>query len=360
MARVRCPCGQDYEIPDDQLGERLRCRECGQMFTAAQTEPDGDHEQQETEVEASQGEPAEPPTQAVAEPEDQPSPPSSAGTVRLGDLAVERAFVSQEHIDLCVQIQSILRQQGVADKRIGEILIDKGLLKPEQVQMLLDEQAARAKADARPTQDAEAQDSPAEKPKPPPKGAARARPARLRALQILGLLAILAGGAGLVLGLWPRGGPERVLATYLESCREGTQQPKAGLAIEDPGLTLRDYTIQETGEPSVLDFGPELERFQERGEAGAWDDVAETVEMPLDKRQLLRQVLPALDGAPAPHRAQRLTITLTPVRCRLFARPDDGRFFQRGTYRVTMARLQCPTWDSGWRVATIEPAETRP
>lgn len=366
MARVRCPCGQDYEIPEEQLGERLRCRECGEIFTATRAQPEAAGEDQQ-EAEPPQETPPEPSREAAAEPEQAPAPPSRPRGPRLGDLAVERALVSQEHINLCVKIQQILREQGVADKRIGEILVDKGLLKAEQLEMLLEEQAARMKAEAaaqpRPPQPPQPRPTETPQPKAPsppqrePQGHGRPRRTAVRAFQVLALVAILAGVVGLVLGLWPRGGPQRVLAEYLESCREDARQPKAGLAVGDPGMTIRDYAIGEVGEPTALDFGPELRLFQGRDEAGLWQDVAETVEMTLDKRQLLRLLLPALSKAPAPHRIKGLTVTLTPIRCKLFVRPAGEPFFRRGTFRITMARLESPTWDSGWRFATWEPVE---
>ena len=362
MARARCPCGREYNVSDSQLGQRLRCSVCGATFVAAAIESevaDVIHAElshaTEDELANAFFEDDEKPAERA------PRRPDAPKTPRLGELAVERALVSQEHIDLCVKVQEALREQGVTDKCIGEILVEKGLLKPQQVEMLLGEQVGEVREQAPP--------SPAVIPHPPPPAPVeRPEPERPRpepAEGVVGLyvrrVALAAAVALLVvlaITFWPGPKVQRTLATYLESCREGAIQPKTHLAITNPGFVIRDFRIDEVLEPTAHDFSSEIKVFNSRHDKGTWKSLLEAVEMPVGKRQTLELILPGIPEALAPGNAESLTVTLQPVACHLFLKARNARFFKEGQYRVTMARIRSPRWDSGWRFAAYAPAES--
>ena len=107
MARVKCTCGRVYDLPAEHVGARVTCKACGRSFVATVAEsPD------------------------VAEREQRPPAPA---TPRLGQLAIERALVSQEHVELCARVQEQLVRQGKSKKRLGEIMVEKGFMSVAEV-----------------------------------------------------------------------------------------------------------------------------------------------------------------------------------------------------------------------------------
>ncbi len=357
MAKVRCPCGRSHEIPASQLGQQLTCSACGRIFVAEAAAADPADALQAELAHATADELAgaffeeEADADAPAEPAGRPEAPR---TPRLGELAVERALVSQEHIDLCVEVQQALHVRGVTDKRIGEILVEKGLLKPEQVEMLLSQQAGEIREEAPPA--ADIVPHPPEPPKPEPPAPKRRASAVGTHVRRLALAVVAAAVVVLAIKLWPSSRGQRALTAYLDSCREGQVQPKGHLAVTHPGFVVRDYRIEGCLEPSDYDLAPELQVFNTSRDQGTWSDLLEAIEMPIGKRKAIELVLPCLPEALSPRKAGTLSITLQPIACRLFLKPRNGRFFSEARYHVTMARARSPHWDSGWRFAGYEPA----
>lgn len=327
MPRVKCTCGRVYDLPAEQAGARVTCKACGRSFVATVAEsPD------------------------AAEREQRPPAPV---TPRLGQLAIERALVSEEHVELCARIQEELVRQGKSQKRLGEILVEKGLLKPHQLDELLRLQASEATEKPKPAPASPAPE-PGKKAEPEPKEGTPARPAAKssRAPMLAVALLVVAGAVAFV--LWPRGGAQRVLATYLDSCREGGR-PEAALAIGEPGLVVRRYTIEEVGKRAVHDFSA-----QARGLAGdqpKWSDLVAAPALSDEQRQTLQLTLPILRKGPAPQKTEGLIVTLQPIVCQLLVKPPRAGLFRQGRYRMTMARCQIGSWDSGWKLASSEPAK---
>ena len=148
MGKAKCRCGRQYDVPDDDGVMAIACPACQRAFVVAATrlagalggEADGvpgmEHELA--------GSPAEEDGLMERRQEEVARPHEPAGgragkLRRLGDLVVDRALVSREHVELCARIQELLRQQGGSHKRIGEILVEKGLLTAEQLETLLEE-----------------------------------------------------------------------------------------------------------------------------------------------------------------------------------------------------------------------------
>lgn len=66
------------------------------------------------------------------------------GAPRLGDLVVDLALASREHVELCARSQQRMMAQRGRRWPLGELLVQKGLLKPEQLDALLEQQRALA------------------------------------------------------------------------------------------------------------------------------------------------------------------------------------------------------------------------
>jgi serine/threonine-protein kinase len=63
----------------------------------------------------------------------------SAGN-RFGEIAVREGFATRAQVRECLEIQTKLRSYGVEPKKIGEILVEKGYLKPADTLAILDVQ----------------------------------------------------------------------------------------------------------------------------------------------------------------------------------------------------------------------------
>ncbi len=62
---------------------------------------------------------------------------ASAGN-RFGEIAVREGIASRQAVQECLDIQGKLRSFGVEPKRLGEIMLEKGYLRPEDVRAILD------------------------------------------------------------------------------------------------------------------------------------------------------------------------------------------------------------------------------
>ncbi len=63
----------------------------------------------------------------------------SAGN-RFGEIAVREGFATRAQVRECLEIQAKLRSYGVEPKKIGEILVEKGYIKPADTLAILDVQ----------------------------------------------------------------------------------------------------------------------------------------------------------------------------------------------------------------------------
>jgi len=355
MAKVQCPCGREYEVPQSQLGSRVKCSACHTTFIAGAVE-DSVAEAIRAELTAAgrnQAPEAAGPGEAVEPAVQGPS----TKKLRLGELAVERAFVSQEHLDFCLTVQKALREAGETDKRIGEILVEKGLLRAEQIDLLLTEQAGDEAQQPPPESAPPASPPPRlpERPKPEPRDT-QATPRSLRdRLAPVVLTALVALLVYLIIRLWPAPAPQRALTAYLDSCHEGAIQPDVSLALTDLGLSVREFRVEELLRRIHHDYSPELKVFASRRDNGTWQDLLEAVEMPVGKAQTLKLVAGSLPEALTPRKTESLTITVQPIHCSLFCKRKGARFFTRGSYRFLVLRIDSAKWDSGWRVASCEP-----
>jgi hypothetical protein len=227
--------------------------------------------------------------------------------------------------------------------------------------MLLSEQSGEVREKAPPAPDIVPRPPKTPRPERPPepgkaKATGKARGVGVYAKWAVPLVLVVVLVA-LVVHFWPGQRVQRDLAAYLESCREGSVQPKSHLAIADPELVVRQFRIEGLLEPTVHDFAPDIRVFNSRHDKGTWQELATEVEMPIGRRRTLDLVLPVLPEALTPANAGSLTITLQPVACYLFLKEPGARFFKEGRYRVIMVRVRTAKWDSGWKFATYAPAD---
>ena len=111
MAKVRCPCGRQYNVADDLLGKLVKCAACGKSFKAQAARPA--------------------PAPAAPKPPRRKTP--GVRKLRVGDLAVQRGLISREHLDACLEYQMACADvAGTDDRRLGQVLLAGGLLTAEQ------------------------------------------------------------------------------------------------------------------------------------------------------------------------------------------------------------------------------------
>ena len=328
--KVQCTCGHEFRVPGDEVGVPVECPACGAEIVA----------------------------RALAE---DSAEASRASRQLLGELAVELGLVSQEHLDLCVEYQRALRSaSSQPQKRIGEILVEKGLLKPQQVERLLGEQRGET-VRKRPTPvplSARAPEPPsterlAEAPEPPKKKAARRRSRRPLAYALA--LLVLGGLAALAVLYWPMGGARATLVAYLGSCREGHEKPDAMLGAPGPGLVVRSYRVEKVAEPTTWDYSSELRLFQGQKRT-EWRDMLDIVgvNMPPPKREALAAAVVLFPAEFKPRGLLSLTITLQPITCGMQYRRTTDKLFRSGTLRFPMVRVDAPGWSCPWRVGGFQ------
>jgi len=352
MVKVFCPCGREYQVPEAQLGSQVKCAACSRTFVAqaAGSEP-------EVVSAADLLSPVEGGDDLDVVPSVAPAPePEELKKPRLGDLAVERALVSKEHIEMCAKVQAALRKAGESEKRIGEILVEKGLIKPEQLEELLSEQYGEDSEEApKPIPPPPRAEAPSKPSKPPEAEAPKASPAS-HGLRLLVLLCI-AIAVFAAWRLWPAPTPQRTLAAYLQSCSERSAVPKKELAIRHLGITVREFRIDELLEPVHHDYTAELKLFASRKDQGGWKEMLKSVEMPIGKRQALRLVAASIPEAITPQDAGTLQICIYPVHCAMLFRPKGARLFKERKCRFLVVRSKTAKWSSGWKVAAYVPTE---
>ena len=385
MARVRCSCGRSYTIPDQHIGRRVKCAACKRTFVAAAL-PDAA------------------PARAAPSPKRAPSPaapspkpaapragerPVHSASRRIGEMAVERGFITHEQLDACIEYQEGVHKLPPLDNlRLGRLLLTRRLLTKPQIRRLLEEQtlgtaeavgaaeaaeaiAARKKSygqavTAEQREAVRKQVEAAERRHVEKRQAVRAEaallePSRLRPIHIL-LGVVVVVGAILVVTLWPAPAAERTLAAYLRSSDEAAVAPDATLALADLGLAVRDFSDLKMLPATEYSYAEELEAYSQKEEGGPpraasdrWDEFLEAAAMPQPKRAALELLIPALPDTLKPTKVGTLRITVQPITCRLVYRPRGMGEYREGQYRFTLVAVQSPHWSCGWKVAAFSP-----
>lgn len=285
---------------------------------------------------------------------------------RLGDMVVERALASREHVDLCLRHQCTLRASTqLQDRLLGQILIEKGLLTSEQLDALLTEQRGEppeAPPPAEPAPDVasaiqeqiEAAEQEALEPARPPGLLARLGPVALLAVGGVAVVAVVAVLA------WPAPPAQRVLVAYLRSCRESSRRPADGLAVERLGIVVRRFRIEKLLPTVCYDYSPQLDSPHLRQDQESWLDLLQSFDMAAGKRQALSFAAKLIPQALVPQKIHSLVVIVQPIRCFAFLKLPGARLFTKGTYDFLVVRVEAPRWTSGWRVAAYERAAARP
>jgi len=388
MAKVRCPCGRQYVIDDKHLGKRVRCAACGQAFLAKAVGPKPAPTAPVREKAPPRPTRAKAPSPATGEkaPATSPAPPPKPRRRRprrIGDLAVERGFVSREQLDACLGYQEVIhRSPSEDDRRLGAILVEKGLLSNAQLQSLLDHQQEHAAGEA-------AEAAAAVPPRPVPREhpisqehresirrtvqeAARERetrkaastrrlplPAPIRRLRPghFAAAAALAVAAAAALWLWPPPLAARTLAAYLTSCSEDSPRPDPELAARDLDLDVRSFGKVSLLAPATHDYAAQLAAFAEGKGGTSWAHLLRTVDMPPAKRAALRLARPVFPASITPGGLRALRVTVRPAAVSMVAKPRGIGTFREARYRFLLVRVATSSWDSGWKVAGYETAD---
>lgn len=350
MARVRCSCGREYNVPEKHLGQRVQCAACNTTFIA---------------------------TASAAPP---PTTPAAAGKMRLGELAVARGLLSQDQVEACLTYQrAMVELPRHQDVRLGAVLVSKRLITRPQLDGLLKEQHSTAVASAVAAADKEILKHPAKRvyeavteeqraglrrtveaatqKLAEKEAAAVPRPPRwwerLRrvhfALAGAGVVALL-----LVVALWPTPPAKLALVAYLECCDVAAVAPAPDLAWTDLGLAVREFRDVKLHKQSRFTYIEELAAFQqEKGER--WADFLQMISADTAKHEALSLVSAGLPEQLSPRSCTSLTITVQPASGYLVYKRRGMGMYTEGRHLFLLLRVETPDWRSGWRVATCEP-----
>ncbi|NQT51510.1 serine/threonine protein kinase [bacterium] len=293
--------------------------------------------------------------QAAATPGDGPAP----GKRLLGDLAVELCLISREHRDLCLGLQREAEcNPNVDNKRLGEVLVERGLLASEQLEHLLQVQRGKCALPAFAGERIvfrKSDTSSVALPKITLAGEGRrtrpSNPAAGKRMKVaIGAVAAVVLVLLAAWWLWPRPGAQRVLVEYLTSCGEKVAQPKHHLATRDLGLAIRWFRVDQALPTERLDYSTELSRVAGRDKTLDWERFAGAAPMSAAKRRTLSLILPALPRGLAPHNVGSLVITVQPIECWLSCKPRGERQFKKERWRFLLVKAESDRWCLEWRV----------
>ena len=293
--------------------------------------------------------------QAAATPGDGPAP----GKRLLGDLAVELCLISREHRDLCLGLQREAEcNPNVDNKRLGEVLVERGLLASEQLEHLLHVQRGEKNQPAFAGERIVFRKSDTSSVALPKitlaAGERRTRPsspaAGKRMKVAIGAVAAVVLVLSAAWWLWPRAGAQRVLVEYLTSCGEKVAQPKHHLATRDLGLAIRWFRVAQALPTECLDYSAELSRVAGGSRTVDWERFAGAAPMSAAKRRTLSLILPALPRGLAPHNVGSLVITVQPIECWLSCKPRGERQFKKERWRFLLVKAESDRWCLEWRV----------
>lgn len=287
------------------------------------------------------------------------------GKPTLEQLVVERALVSREHLELCLAYREALREDPTKEaKTLGDILIEKGLLRQNELDQL--EEELQTWESARPRRQAPVAAPPKTPGKPdkapaPQEAEGEGEPAEVRPRKSVGTIAVIGAVAvAVALGayLWPASGGEQALSAYLESCAPNSE-PKSDLAIGDLGIVVRTFEIAETDSPTPFDYRGELRAYGGNQGVLNWQEFLDVTGLTGEKRRALAQVLPAMPGNLKPENVGSLAITVQPIRCRLVFKPRESKLFKRAQATFTVIKVESSHWNPGWKVTgyTLEGEE---
>ncbi len=273
----------------------------------------------------------------------------------LEELVVERALVSREHLELCRAYREALREDPAKEaKTLGEILVEKGLLRQDELDRLEEQLQAWDRAPARREAPSTAAPKAARKPSkgPPPKEPMEEEPEvrRRKPTLAIAVAAAAALAAALAAYLWPSSGGERALTEYLESCT-GDSPPKSSRAIGDLGIVVRTFEIAEAGSPTRFDYGGELRAYGGNQGVLNWQEFLDVTGLTGPKHRALASALPAMPGNLKPKNVGSLAITVQPIRCRVVFKPRDSKLFKRAEVTFSMIEVETAHWSPGWKVA---------
>ena len=350
MARVRCSCGREYNVPEKHLGQRVQCASCDATFIA---------------------------TASAAPP---PKAPAAAGKMRLGELAVARGLVSREQVEACLTYQrAMLELPRHQDVRLGAVLVGKRLITRAQLDGLLKEQHSTAVATAVAAAAEEIRKRPAKRVREAvteeqraalrrtaeaasqklAEKEASAAPRPPRWWERLRRVHFALAGAGavvllLVVALWPTPPAKLALVACLESCDEAAIAPAPDLAWTSLGLAVREFRDVKLYNTSRLTYTEELAAFQqEKGER--WADFLQMISADAAKHEALFLVSAGLPEQLSPRSCTRMTITVQPASSYLVFKRRGMGMYTEGRYLFLLLQVETPDWRSGWRVATCEP-----
>ncbi len=138
---IPCRCGTVHrDVPKPLWGRKTRCNVCGRSIRVPAPEPSAQTLDELFEEFA----------RSLAEPR-RDERPRRVGRYQLGRLAVRTRLATPGEVDLAVGAQTWCRELGVI-KRLGDVLVEQGVLQPADVDRLLALQ--RHKIACLPTRDA--------------------------------------------------------------------------------------------------------------------------------------------------------------------------------------------------------------
>jgi len=388
MAKVRCPCGREYNFPDEHLGKRVTCAKCGNSFVARAAadgaiKPDAPTQTYQQAASPKAAPKPPPPAKPAAPAATKPAAPAKG---RIGDRAVAAHLVTREQLDACLHYQQALRKiPGEAERRLGEILVEKNLLSKVQLQRLLASQdsgkagaisAATNLPPKRSTRDhplteqsreairlsVESAARQAEQQEAAVREAREKGPSRLAWVRPVHVLAPLGAIVAIVvlIKLWPAPTAERTLVAYLTSCDEANVQPDASLATRSLGIAVRDFRDVELQSATTYDFAAVLKAVHKPEGKLTWQEVLERPEPSPEERRALRLLLPVIPANLDPNSLSDFQITVQPATVQLVFKRRGTNWFDQGSIRFLLVRAASPGWQCDWKVADFERAEPPP
>ena len=298
-----------------------------------------------------------------------PGNPSDGRKPTLAGLVLDRALVSREHLAMCLAYQKALQADPqYVHTTLGEILVEKGLLREEDVQAMEEELAdwgkPKAMKEVAVAPPAKAAGTPSReagkrhKRTPAAEPGSDEKPGTSRKSHTL-LIALFGGvivALFLAMKFWPQTGGKSVLGAYLTSCREGGQ-PNQKLATVDFGIVVRQFEVQSIGEGVRYDYGGELRAYGGSRGVVDWTEFLAVSGMEGPKHRVLSALIPGLPGNLTPQNVGSLAVTAQKIRCRLVYKLKDKRLFRKADIEFTLLLPQSSRWNPGWLVAAADGIE---
>ncbi len=287
---------------------------------------------------------------------------------RLGELVVDRALVSREHLDFCLAYQKALREDPAQEyKLLGEIFVEKGLLRQEELDGLLEElenwgapkRLAPSPAAPPPKPRRKKRRRKKSRAEGPPGDTEPGAPARRGRTIEMFIAGAVVAAIVLAVKLWPDSGAQSALAAYLKSCAEEDGKPDASLVIGDLRIVVRHFEMAGVQAATRYDYSGELRAYGGLQGVVNWQELLAVTGMEGPKHQALSLIIPGFPGDLTPKNVGSLSITAQPIRCRLVFKSRGSRLFKKREFRFVMLKVVSSRWKSGWRVAAYEPVGSK-